>query len=149
MRKLIVLGGVGAAVAIGVTLWQGRDRASTGPSISAIPIETPVMAPSATRPSDTAPLRRSFEDTAADDEQVAAAPLTPEVDDGEHGQAQGELHALEEPPPSREAFGTDPDSEIAALAEARATLEALLSDPDPAVKERASALLDTIAASGR
>jgi hypothetical protein len=146
MRKLIALGGVGAAVAIGVTLWQRQDRVSTQPSMSAMQVETKVAVPSVAPPPDAARPSRSVEDIAARDEQVAAEPSLAELDDGDdHGQAQGELHSFEEPPPSRDAFGANTESETAALAEVRATLEALLNDQDPAVKEQASALLETIA----
>jgi hypothetical protein len=149
MRKLVVLGGVGAAVAIGVTLWQGRDPVSTEPSTSAARIEVPV-APSAVVPPRAAAPSPADVDDAPAPAQVAAEPLTAEIDDGDnHGHAdhaQDEIRPLEQPPLSRNAFGADPASETAALAEVRATLEALLDDPDPAVKEQASALLETIAA---
>ena len=72
--------------------------------------------------------------------EVVVERLAEAIDDGDqHGHAgdeQGEIQPLEEPPPSRDAFGADPQSEAAALAEVRATLEALLNDPDPAVKDK-------------
>lgn len=148
MRKLIVLVGVGAAAAIGVTLWQGRDGAPTAPSTSVARIEAPVVAPVVAPPRAPAPAR-ALDETPAPAE-IAVQPVAEEIDDGDrHGHAGDEpveLQPLEEPPPSRDAFGADPDSQTAALAEVRATLEALLQDPDPAVKEQASALLETIAA---
>ena len=150
MRKLILLGGLGAAVAIGVTLWQGRDRVSTAPSTSAARVEVPVAPSPVVAPRAATPSPAQVDDAPAPAEQVAVEPLAAEVDDGDQhghaGQAQGEIQPLEEPPPSRDAFGADPESETTALAEVRATLEALLQDPDLAVKEQASALLETIAA---
>ena len=144
MRKLIALSGVGAAVAIGVTLWQRQDRVSTGPSMSAMQVETAVAVPFVAPPPDAARPRRSVEEVSAHDEQVAAEPSAAELDDDDdHGQAQGALHSFEEPPPSRGAFGADPANR--GPRQVRATLKALLNDPDPAVKEQASAVLETIA----
>jgi hypothetical protein len=148
MRKLTMLVGVGAAVATGVTVWQGRDRVPTAPRTSAARIEAPVAAPPVALPPVATPAR-ALDETPAPAE-IAVERVTEEIYDGDqHGHAgdeQGELQPLEEPPPSRDAFGSDPESETAALAEVRTTLEALLQDPDPAVKEQASALLETIAA---
>jgi hypothetical protein len=148
MPKLIVLGGLGVAVAIGATLWHTRERTPTEPATSAARLEAPV----ATRA--FAPPRAAAQPRAVDEAPAPAELVTERVaeavDDGDgHGHAgheQGDILPLEEPPPSRVAFGADPQSEAAALAEVRATLEALLNDPDPAVKEQASAVLATIAA---
>jgi hypothetical protein len=145
MRKLSLIGGGAAAIgiAIGATLWQTRDRAPT-PTPASARLEAPAVAP----PRAAAPSRAVDESPAP--AEIAVEPLAEEIDDGDnHGHAgheQGEILPLEEPPPSRDAFGADPQSEAAALAEVRATLEALLNDPDPAVKEQASAVLATIAA---
>jgi hypothetical protein len=150
MRKLIVLGGIGAAAAIGVTLWQDQDPPSSTPQTAATRMQAPAAAtapePSFTAPRDAAPLRRSVDDSAAQ-EQIGPEAPEAEADDGDdHGHTQGTIQPLEQPPLSRDAFGANPESETAAIAEVRATLEALLDDPDPAVKEQASALLETIAA---
>ena len=147
MRKLIVLGGVSAAIAIGITLWQGRERAPMVPSRTAVRIDAP-LAPRPAVPRGAQP-SPAVADAVPAPEEIRAEPLAAvaEADDGDdHGQEQGELRPLEAPPLSRDVFGADPESEIAALAEVRATLEGLLEDPDPAVKEQASALLETIAA---
>jgi hypothetical protein len=143
MQKLIVLGGAGVALAIGVILWQTPNRPPVAPSTTPVQIEAPVALPSVASRGTAAP--RTIEQTTSPTELIAD-----ETDHGDHhGHAdheQGEIQPLVEPPPSRDGFGADPNSETAALAEARATLEALLNDPDPGVKEQASALLEVIAA---
>ena len=145
MRKLIFLFGVGAAIAIGITLWLGRESTSPAVSTTAVRVEAPPAASPVTPRAAPAPAVVDEPPAAP----VVAEPLTADVEDGDnHGHAgneQGEILPLREPPPSRDAFGADPESETAVLAEVRATLEALLNDPDPAVKEQASALLETIA----
>jgi hypothetical protein len=149
MQKLIVLGGAGAAVAIGVvTLWQ--NRAPVERSAAPVRVEAPAAAPVA---ASAVVSRRAAAPPAVAEATAAVAVgvehLADEIDDGDnHGHAdheQGDIVPFEEPAPSRDAFGADPDSETAALAEARATLEALLTDPDPAVKKQASELLEIIA----
>ena len=111
-------------------------------------IEAPVAAPAVAPPRAPAPAR-ALDETPAPAE-IAVQRVAEDIDDGDqHGHAGDEpveIQPLEEPPPSRDAFGADPEQRNAALAEVRATLEALLQDPDPAVKEQASALLETIAA---
>jgi hypothetical protein len=154
MRKTMTVATVVAVLAAGVGVLTHsliRTSGQFGRIGTQIPepreerAKTLIAVPSVTTPTPVARLDRRVEEIAAHDEHAAAQPSTPEVDDGDdHGQAQGEVHALEEPT-SRDAFGADPESETAALAEVRATLEALLNDPDPAVNEQASAVLQTIA----
>jgi hypothetical protein len=144
MRKFSLIGGAAAiGIAIGVTLW--RDRAPTTPTTSAARLEAPAAGPAVAPPRAAAP-SRAGDESPVPAENAVERPAE-EIDDGDnHGHEQDEILPLEEPPPSRDAFGADPQSEAAALAEVRATLEALLNDPDPAVKEQASAVLATIAA---
>jgi hypothetical protein len=150
MRKLGLIGGGAAAIgiAIVVTLWQTRDRAPTAPTPASARLEARSSAPAAAPPRSAAPSRAA--DESPTPAETAVEQPAEEIDDGDdHGHAgreQGGTLPLEEAPPSRDAFGADPQSEAAALAEARATLEALLNDPDPAVQEQASAVLATIAA---
>src|SRR5687768_16575956 len=115
MRKLSLIGGGAAAIgiAIGATHWQTRDRAPT-PTPASARLEAPAVAP----PRAAAPSRAVDESPAP--AEIAVEPLAEEIDDGDnHGHAgheQGEILPLEEPPPSRDAFGADPQSEAAALA---------------------------------
>jgi hypothetical protein len=147
MRQLIILGGLGAAAAIALTVWQGRERA-TPSSTAAARTEAPIAAPAVAAPRAATPSRAGGETRPLP--ELVVEQLAEDVEDGDNhghaGHAQEEILPLEEPAPSREAFGADPRSEAAALAEVRATLEALLKDPDPAVKAQASTLLETIAA---
>jgi hypothetical protein len=147
MQKVIVLGGAGAAVAIGITLWQTRNTAPAIPNTAPAQVEAAGEVPAVVSRRAAPP--QAFKEATVPPARIDAERLADDIDDGDlHGHAgheQGEIQPLEEPTPSRDAFGADPESETAALAEARATLEALLNDPDPAVKERASALLQAIA----
>ena len=61
MRKLSLIGGSAVAIAIGIALWQTRERAPTAPNATAR-LEAPVAGPAAAPPRAAAPSRADRRD---------------------------------------------------------------------------------------
>jgi len=139
----------GAAIAA-FTLWRPAGDGERVGNDLGMQAPEPTAAERPARPAEPAPAARAAAPTPTrPPERNAREEIVAESghDDGDnHNHEPVDPQPLETPPPSRDAFGADPASEVAALAEARAILEGLLEDPDPAVRAEVTALLETIEA---